>query len=198
MMKGLRTAAPFLKSKTDPCTTAGLFLFEKFPKSTKLFRFIIFSGHYFSSPQCVKLSLSFLSIISCGKLRENYSRLTAEIGCTCDFQRIKNCYPSPVLHALKGSSEESSDITIPTSRTLTKESEKKVYSQLNTSQQVKEILQKILEMKKQRRAIDRNIEKGEKELERLFDEAHIESLESDYGLLVRRKIDKGYEWVVEF
>ena len=138
------------------------------------------------------------SPISCGKLRENYSRLTAEIGCTCDFQRIKNCYPSPVLHALKGSSEESSDITIPTSRTLTKESEKKVYSQLNTSTQVKEILQKILEMKKQRRAIDKNIEKGEKELERLFDEAHIESIESDYGLLVRRKTEKGYEWVVEF
>ncbi|KIR01318.1 putative helicase [Lachnospiraceae bacterium TWA4] len=39
--------------------------------------------------------------ISCTKLREQYRQVTAEFGCSCAFYRIKNCYPSPVLHAIK-------------------------------------------------------------------------------------------------
>lgn len=39
--------------------------------------------------------------ISCAKLREQYKLITAEYGCSCNFKRTKNCYPSPVLHAIK-------------------------------------------------------------------------------------------------
>ena len=39
--------------------------------------------------------------ISCLKLREQYKQVTAEYGCSCNFQRTKNCYPSPVLHAIQ-------------------------------------------------------------------------------------------------
>jgi hypothetical protein len=48
-----------------------------------------------------------------------------------------------------------------------------------------------------RRGIDKNIVKLEKELEKIFDDANIDCLEVEYGMLVRRKTATGYEWVVE-
>ena len=118
-------------------------------------------------------------------------------GCSCNFNRIKNCYPSPVLHAIKSGKNEDSSITLPTSRTLSKEKEAKVCEELNLNKKVYDITGKILEFKKQKRGIDKNIVKLEKELERLFDDAQIDCLEVEFGMLVRRKTDMGYEWLVE-
>lgn len=53
-----------------------------------------------------------------------------------------------------------------------------------------------MEYKKQRRSIDRNIEKVEYELAGIFDERGIEEMEIDMGLLMRRRKENGYEWVI--
>ena len=134
--------------------------------------------------------------ISCIKLREQYKQLTAEIGCNCRFKKIKNCYPSPVLHALKESEQEQEDITLPISRTLTKENQKKVYEEINIHKRTEELAGKLVELKKQRRGIEKNIKKQEEELVRIFDQAQINSLEIDMGTLIRRKSDEGYEWSI--
>ena len=135
--------------------------------------------------------------ISCLKLRDQYQKITAEYGCSCNFNRIKNCYPSPVLHAIKSGQDEKSNITLPTSRTLSKEKEAKVCDELNLNKKVYDITNKILEFKKQKRGIDKNIVKLERELEKLFDDAGIDCLEVEFGMLVRRKTNTGYEWIVE-
>lgn len=102
-----------------------------------------------------------------------------------------------MLHAIKSGKNEDSSITLPTSRTLSKEKEAKVCEELNLNKKVYDIAGKILEFKKQKRGIDKNIVKLEKELERLFDDAQIDCLEVEFGMLVRRKTDTGYEWLVE-
>lgn len=135
--------------------------------------------------------------ISCIKLRDQYQKITAECGCNCNFSRVKNCYPSPVLHAIKSGNEESREITLPTSRTITKEKESKVCEELNINKKVQDIAGKILEMKKQKRGIDKEITKQERELERIFNEAGVDCMEVSFGMLVRRKTADGYEWVVE-
>ena len=135
--------------------------------------------------------------VSCIKLRDQYRNITAEYGCNCNFNRIKDCYPSPVLHALKKGTDNAEKITVPTSRTLSKEKESKVCSELNINQKVQDVTGKILEFKKQKRAIDKNIVKLEKELEKIFDEANIDCMEVEFGMLTRRKKDGGYEWIVE-
>ena len=135
--------------------------------------------------------------ISCLKLRDQYQKVTAEYGCNCNFNRTKSCYPSPVLHAIKEGENLNSNITVPTSRTLTKEKETQIVEELNISKRVHGITGKILEMKKQRRGIDKNILKLEHELETIFDENGIDCIEVEFGLLVRRKRQQGYEWVVE-
>ena len=90
------------------------------------------------------------------------------------------------------------NITLPVSRTLTKESSEAVFDELNTSQKVKDIAQKILTLKKQKRSLDKSIGKLEQQLERIYDDAHVESLECDIGVLTRRKkSDGGYEWLIE-
>ena len=136
--------------------------------------------------------------VSCVKLREQYRQITAEIGCTCNFKRTKNCYPSPVLHALKSTDMEDGQITIPSSRTLSKEKEKTVYQEINVYRKVQELAEKILEMKRQKRGIDKNITKLERELEHVFDGMQADCLEIEMGLLCRRtKEDGNYEWVIE-
>lgn len=135
--------------------------------------------------------------VSCLKLREQYKQITAEYGCSCNFKRTKDCYPSPVLHAIKSSEDVAGDITIPTSRTLTKAKEKKVVEEINIHKKVQELAQKIIEMKKQRRGVDKAIQKTENELEKIYDQAGIDCLEVDMGLLVRRRKEQGYEWLIE-
>ena len=134
--------------------------------------------------------------ISCVKLREGYKKISAEIGCSCAFKRTKNCYPSPVLHAIALSSDVG-EVTVPTSRSLTKEHEKTVIREINIHVKSQELAQKILEFKKQKRGVEKNIKKLEKELEEIFDNANVDELEIDMGLLVRRKKENGYEWLIE-
>lgn len=135
--------------------------------------------------------------ISCLKLREQYKNLTAEFGCSCTFKRSKNCYPSPVLHALALSKDATEDITIPTSRTLTKENSQKVIEDLNIHKKSQELAVKILEYKKQSRKLNSSISKLEAELGSIYDNEGVDCLEIDMGLLVRRKKENGWEWIIE-
>ncbi|MDE5823313.1 MAG: hypothetical protein K2H91_01305, partial [Lachnospiraceae bacterium] len=102
--------------------------------------------------------------VSCIKLREQYKQITAEYGCSCTFKRSKNCYPSPVLHAIALANNINTEVTLPTSRTMTKENEKKVLDEINIHKRAQELASRILEMKKQKRGIDAAILKVEKEL----------------------------------
>jgi len=45
--------------------------------------------------------------------------------------------------------------------------------------------------------VDRAIQKTEAELEKIFDQAGIDCLEVEMGMLVRRKRETGYEWIIE-
>ena len=135
--------------------------------------------------------------VSCVKLRDQYKRVTAEFGCNCYFKRGEKCYPSPVLHAITSSKDESEEVTLPVSETLTKEKSAQMSEELNIHKKAQSLAVRIVELKKQKRGLDNSIRKVEKELERLFDEAKVDELELEMGLLVQRKKESGYEWVIE-
>jgi len=134
--------------------------------------------------------------ISCVKLRDQYRTITAEKGCNCAFKRTKSCYPSPVLHAISSSSDVGEGITLPISRTLSKEKEKEVVEELNSHKNAQKIAAKILELRKQQRSIDKSIVKLENHLCKIFDSEGVDSLEIEMGLLLRRKTAQGYEWII--
>lgn len=135
--------------------------------------------------------------ISCIKLREQYSQITAAIGCNCKFHRTKNCYPSPVLHAVKDKGETFTDVTLPLSRNVSANKEKQVFEEINVHKKVQELADKLVTVKKQRRALDKNILKIEGELADIFNREKIDCMEIEAGLLVRRMRDGHYEWVIE-
>lgn len=135
--------------------------------------------------------------ISCVKLRDQYKRVTAEFGCSCYFKRGDKCYPSPVLHAITSSKTEAEEVTLPISETLSKDKSIQISEELNIHKKAQSLAVRIVELKKQKRGLDNSIRKVEKELERLFDEAGVDELELEMGMLVRRKRENGYEWVIE-
>lgn len=135
--------------------------------------------------------------ISCLKLREQYKSVTAEIGCSCSFHRSERCYPSPVLHAISLSKQDAEQVTLPISRTVTKEKSKEITESLNIHSRAQALAEKLIGFKKQERGIRRSIEKNEKELEKIFEEEHIDFLELEMGILTRRKIDGGWDWMIE-
>ena len=135
--------------------------------------------------------------ISCIKLRDQYKQITAEYGCSCAFKRTKDCYPSPVIHALRKNTEENHEITIPTSRSISAAKRSEVYDELNVHVKAQELARSIVELRKQKRGIDKSIAKIEKELMILYDNAGVDCMETDWGLLVRRPKEGGVEWVIE-
>ena len=114
-----------------------------------------------------------------------------------DDEAYVNGYPSPVLHANSLSPDARVQVTLPTSRTLTKEKETRVKEEMNIHTKAQELAGKIFECKKQKRSIDNDIHKLERELGALFDSHGIEFLELPMGVLTRRKSENGVEWVIE-
>ena len=135
--------------------------------------------------------------ISCIKLREQYKQVTAGIGCNCNFKRTKNCYPSPVLHAVKDNEEIEQGITLPLSRTVSRTKEKEIYEEINVHKKAQELAEKLLELKKQKRGIDKSVRKLEDELTEIFNNVSVDCMEIEMGLLIRKRKDDRYEWVIE-
>lgn len=134
--------------------------------------------------------------ISCLKLREQYKQITAEISCSCNFKRTKNCYPSPVLHALKDA-DENCQVTIPLSKTISADKQKILKNEINTISKAQEIAEKMMELRKQKRNLEKSIKKCEQELGTIFDDKNTDSMEVKMGLLTRRKNNGEVEWVIE-
>lgn len=135
--------------------------------------------------------------ISCVKLRNQYKQITAEYGCSCIFKRTKNCYPSPVLHAIALFENVETGITIPTSRTVNRENKQEFLNELNIHKKAQELAEKLLGLRKQKRSLDISVGKLERELEKLYDAAETDCIEIEMGVLVRKKSGKNVEWVIE-
>lgn len=115
---------------------------------------------------------------------------------TNGFKRTKNCYPSPVLHALKNT-EENEQITMPVSKTIPTDKQKIMKTEISASSRAQEIAGKMMELRKQKRNLDRTLIKCEQELSEIFDDSNTDSMEIKMGLLVRRKTNERTEWVIE-
>ena len=135
--------------------------------------------------------------ISCVKLRDEYKQVSAAYGCACKFKRTKHCYPSPVIHALRNNDDDNRQITIPISKTLNEEKRNEMYEELNCVNKAQELSEKLVGLKKQKRGIEKAIQKIEKELAIVYDNANVDCMEIDAGILIRKKVGDRYEWHIE-
>jgi len=123
--------------------------------------------------------------------------LSAGLGCNCSFKLVKNSYPSPVLHALR--EKEENKITLPVSivEDLTVEDKKTFEDKLNVSKQTEEFVNSLIELKKKKRSIDKEISACENQLNKIFDSLKIDSFEASIGVLVRKRKDNKIFWNIE-
>ena len=89
------------------------------------------------------------------------------------------------------------DITLPLSRDVSQIKEKQIYEEINIHRKAQELAEKLLEYKKQKRGIDKNVRKLEDELTEIFNNAAVDCMEIEMGLLSRRRKEERYEWVIE-
>ena len=102
-----------------------------------------------------------------------------------------------MLHALRDNGDKNHDITIPISKTLSKAKEEKVYEELDVHNKVQDCANRLVELKKQKRGVDKSIDRVEKELSDLFDVQNVDCVEVEMGILVRRKEHGKYIWHIE-
>lgn len=134
--------------------------------------------------------------VSCSKLQDQYKQVTAEYGCDCKFRRIPDCYPSPVLHVIREENKVA-DVTVPSLRKTTEDVEEKALKEINIPMRVAGLTEKLQELKKQKRGIEKSINKIDKELQIIFDSEGVDCMEIDIGILCRNKTDQGTDWYVE-
>lgn len=131
--------------------------------------------------------------ISCSRLRERYPQLSAELKCSCRFNRMPNTYPSPVLHAVKKSGPKPKEIKMPLV-------ENAIPEEITGSSdaEVENVLKKMRNLRRQQENIDKSLKKCEQVLARFFDDNQIESLPVEAGTLVRVRSENGAaKWVIE-
>ena len=87
-------------------------------------------------------------------------------------------------------------ITIPASRKISQQEEKRLPQVLNVHKQAEELTHKMMELRKQERGIRRAIEKQEKELGDILDDIGEDCIELEIGILRRKKGETGWEWCV--
>ena len=100
-------------------------------------------------------------------------------------------------HALKNAKDIPKDINLPTSQSKTKSDDNKICKQVNIHKQASEIAAKLVELRRQERGVKKAIDKQQESLNELFDTAGEDCLEIDIGLLIRRKVEEGYEYSIE-
>ena len=86
---------------------------------------------------------------------------------------------------------------MPLSRSLPANKQDILKEEINAGAKAQAIAEKMMELRKQRRNIDKTIKKYEKELADIFDDSKTDSMEIKMGLLVRRKNGEKTEWMIE-
>lgn len=86
---------------------------------------------------------------------------------------------------------------MPLSRSLPLNKQDVLKEEINVGAKAQSIAEKMMELRKQRRNVDKTLKKYEKELADIFDDCKTDSMEIKMGLLVRRKNGEKTEWMIE-
>jgi hypothetical protein len=133
--------------------------------------------------------------ISCVKLRAEYKSITANLKCDCYFNLDKNSYPSPVLHSI--SIAEKKEITLPLVANTKNNDNDKEKDKLDINKIVQENANKLIELKKQLKNIEKSKKRCEDKISSIFDNLKVNELEIEIGILAREKTNNGYNWTIQ-
>ncbi|MCL0098499.1 CRISPR-associated primase-polymerase type A1 [Dehalococcoidia bacterium] len=129
--------------------------------------------------------------ISCGRIREKHEDFALDLGCDCTFKLPRKGYPSPILHAF------SQPKTWPLSRLPGEnESAPAGWAKGISTDEINGKLRRYIELKKQLVGVEKSISRVEEEMTAYFDQLATDNVETDYGILVRRKSGDKFDWII--
>ena len=86
---------------------------------------------------------------------------------------------------------------MPVSKTIPANKQNALKEEINVSAKAQTIAEKMMELRKQRRNLDKALRKYEQELSDIFDDSDTDNMEIKMGLLVRRRNGEKTEWGIE-
>lgn len=130
--------------------------------------------------------------ISCARIREKHEDFALDVGCDCTFKLPPKGYPSPILHAFN--QPKAWPITeVPPLEKSTEVSLEKGISR----DEINGWLKKYIELKKQLRGVEKSISRIEQEMGSCFNRLGADDVETDYGILMRRKSGDNFDWIIK-
>lgn len=125
--------------------------------------------------------------VSCPRLREEYSSLTAQLGCDCRLHVPPGGYPSPVLHANKTA----------TAGQAVKPKGKLVEAAGGDEANIAKLTERLLNIRKQQKQLDKALAKVYESFGYLMDKANSDRLELEIGTLIRKRDNDTEEWMIQ-
>ena len=131
------------------------------------------------------------SPISCARIREKHEDFVLDMDCNCKFKLPKNGYPCPILHAF------GQPKTWPLSVAAAAEKGGLLEADGDTtSGEINEWLKRYIELKRQLRGVENSVSRLEEKMAQYFDGLGTDGVETQYGMLERRKSGSRLEWII--
>jgi hypothetical protein len=129
--------------------------------------------------------------ISCARIREKHEDVALDLGCDCTFKLPRKGYPSPILHAFNQPK------TWPLNRLPGEEKSAPASWEKGISRdEINGKLRRYIELKRQLTGVEKSISRVEEEMTAYFDQLRTDNVETDYGILVRRKSGDKFDWII--
>ena len=129
--------------------------------------------------------------ISCARIREKHESIALEVGCDCTFKLPPRGYPSPILHAFAQPKtwpiKEHSPLRLKTEAARGVGSKAEISGKLRT----------YIELRRQLKGVERSLARIEGEMLSYFDRLETDTVETEHGMLVRRKSGDKLEWIIK-
>jgi len=130
--------------------------------------------------------------ISCARIREKHESIAFERGCDCHLKLPPKGYPSPILHAFNQPK------TWPLNRLPGEEKSAPASWEKGISRdEINGKLRRYIELKRQLTGVEKSISRVEEEMTAYFDQLATDNVETDYGILARRKSGDKFEWIIK-
>jgi len=129
--------------------------------------------------------------ISCARIREKHEDFVLDLDCNCKFKLPKNGYPSPILHAF-GQTK-----TWPVSLAAAAEKADLPESEAGPrTGDLNQWLRQYIELRRQLRGVENSLGRVEEKMSQYFDGLGTDGVQTQYGLLERRKSGDRLEWII--
>lgn len=134
--------------------------------------------------------------IGCYRIQEVHEEILRSVGCPCGLKAPPRRYPSPVLFAYRKGFRPSAP---PVEKDGEEEEEgrREGAPVASPGAEINQLLKRFIDLKKHLRGIEKSLKGCEDRMSEAFDRIGVDSLQTDLGLLVRKREGGVIDWWID-